>query len=82
MLSIVSSVGALGWSMALLAIIQIIASIFMAQVLADFMLDDAQPLEPRVFVFKHFGSWTNAMLTMFEITLAPGAWGHIGRRLI
>ena len=33
-------------------------------------------------VHKYFGHFTTSMLTMFEITIAPGAWGKVGRLLI
>ena len=50
--------------------------------LRDFQLDESNPLEVRLEVFEYFGTWSKAMLTMFEITLAPGAWGKPGRLLI
>ena len=75
-ISIASSVGALAWSMVLLYIIQLLASIFIAQVSHDFQMDEDASLETRSFVFRYFGNRTSAMLTMFEMSLAPGAGGE------
>ena len=69
-------VGALAWSMVLLYIIQLLASIFIAQVSHDFQMDEDASLETRSFVFRYFGNRTSAMLTMFEMSLAPGAGGE------
>jgi len=89
--SITASMGALGWSMVLLFVIQIIASIFMAQVLGTY-LDGEQKMKDEVGttsidwdsieqIYAHFGTWSRAFITMFEITLAPGTWSRIGRVL-
>jgi len=81
-ISIAASVGALGWSVVFLALVQIIASILMTQVLHDYIMDPSNPLEVRKDVFAYFGRFSNSMLTMFETTLAPGAWSYIGRIII
>eukprot|EP00746_Dinoflagellata_sp_MGD_P139000 gnl/MRDRNA2_/MRDRNA2_72537_c0_seq1.p1 gnl/MRDRNA2_/MRDRNA2_72537_c0~~gnl/MRDRNA2_/MRDRNA2_72537_c0_seq1.p1 ORF type:complete len:529 (-),score=71.05 gnl/MRDRNA2_/MRDRNA2_72537_c0_seq1:65-1588(-) len=83
--SIQSSVGALGWSMVLLGLIQVISTILMTQSLQSYLQDPDAPqdtLETRLFVYEHFGTFARGFLTMFEITLAPGAWGKIGRTII
>eukprot|EP00746_Dinoflagellata_sp_MGD_P028230 gnl/MRDRNA2_/MRDRNA2_166744_c0_seq1.p1 gnl/MRDRNA2_/MRDRNA2_166744_c0~~gnl/MRDRNA2_/MRDRNA2_166744_c0_seq1.p1 ORF type:complete len:639 (+),score=131.63 gnl/MRDRNA2_/MRDRNA2_166744_c0_seq1:65-1981(+) len=77
--SIISSVGALGWSMALLSIIQLIGAIIMAQTLQPWLRDEKNDLELRLHVYEYFGTFSRAVITMFEITFAPGAWGGIGR---
>merc|ERR1712139_21027 len=28
----------------------------------------------KEFIWKHFGTWTNSMFTIFEITMAPGGF--------
>merc|ERR1711959_173416 len=93
--SIASSIGALGWSMVLLFVIQLIASIFMAQMIATHLegkVEDSDgtiiiyhhfgPVDDLAAIYHHFGTWTRAFITMFEITLAPGTWSRIGRLLI
>merc|ERR1719183_3002120 len=44
----------------------------MAQVIQPFM-EDADP-SLQDFIWRHFGTWTNAMFTIFEITMAPGGF--------
>merc|ERR1719171_1762171 len=54
----------------------------MAQSLQGYFADTSQEEEDRQYVYEHYGTFFRAMLTMFEITLAPGAWGKIGRHII
>lgn len=81
-LTIGSSVGALGWSMILLTLLQFMTSIGMTQLMQDFVRDESQNREVREQVYSYFGRWTNSMLTMFEITVAPGGWAKVGRLII
>lgn len=77
-----SSIGALIWSIIFLTIVQSIASIFMTQVLVDIIADPQIESAVRHQCFHYFGRWSFSMLTMYQITLAPAAWGPIGRLLI
>lgn len=72
--AVANSVGALGWSMTLLFVLELIGAIFMAQVAIPFIEDESTDLELRQFMFTHFGTWTSAMLTIFEVTMAPGGF--------
>lgn len=72
--AVVNSVGALGWSMTLLFVLELVMAIFMAQVIKPFMEDAADDAELQDFIWKHFGTWTNSMFTIFEITMAPGGF--------
>lgn len=72
--AVANSVGALGWSMTLLFVLELIGAIFMAQVLKPFMEDGRTDYDLREFIFLHFGTWSNAMFTIFEITMAPGGF--------
>ena len=56
----------------------LIASIFMTQLLLDLQLDETQDLELRKKVYTWYGTWSRSALTMFEMTLAPGAWAKSG----
>lgn len=72
--AVVNSVGALGWSMTLLFVLELVGAIFMAQVIQPFMEDETDDPDLQVFIWKHFGTWTNSMFTIFEITMAPGGF--------
>jgi len=78
--SIVASVQALVWSIVLLSLIQFMVAILMTQLLHEG--DPNWAPELKAEVHEYFGRWTHSMLTMFEITVAPGAWGKVGRLLI
>lgn len=72
--TIAHSVGALAWSMTLLFVFELIGSIFLAQLLQPFLKDATNDLEMRRKVWTSFGTWTRAMYTAFEITMAPGGF--------
>merc|ERR1712232_605675 len=72
--AVANSVGALGWSMALLFVLELIGAIFMSQVLKPYLDDPLTNSELREFVFKRFGTWTNSMFTIFEVTMSPGGF--------
>merc|ERR1719171_162641 len=84
--SITASISALVWSIIFLTLVQAISAIFMTQVvqesLATGTLSDPANEKVREKVFNHFGRWSHSLLTMYEITLAPGRWVSIGRTLI
>jgi len=73
-ITIVHSVGALAWSMSLLLVFEVIGSIFLAQLLIPFINDDSKDLEMRQLVWERFGTWSRAMYTTYEITMAPGGF--------
>jgi hypothetical protein len=75
--AVVNSVGALGWSMTLLFVLELVGAIFMAQVMQPFMEDEpknAEAADLQKFIWSSFGTWANAMFTIFEITMAPGGF--------
>lgn len=80
--TISGSIGALGWSMVLLGLIQIIGALFLSQVLHDVIENESRDMETRMHVYTYYGSALRAWLTMFEITFAPGAWAKVGRPLM
>jgi membrane protein implicated in regulation of membrane protease activity len=71
--AVVNSVGALGWSMTLLFVLELIGAIFMAQVIEPFMREEGDS-DLQWFMYLHFGTWINSMFTLFEITMAPGGF--------
>merc|ERR1719506_384284 len=49
----------------------------MAQVMQPFMEEEhrnAEAADLQKFIWKSFGTWANAMFTIFEITMAPGGF--------
>lgn len=81
-LSIASSVGALFWSIVLLGVFCMIGAIFMTQTLHTWLMDNATDSPFAQEVFSYWGTFAKSMLTMFQITMAPGAWTGPGRRCI
>jgi len=69
-----ASIGALAWSMTLLFILELMGAIFLAQVLRPFIEEPDRSLESRQWLWDRFGTWVRAMLTVFEITMAPGGF--------
>uniref|UniRef100_A0A7S0AHN1 EF-hand domain-containing protein n=1 Tax=Pyrodinium bahamense TaxID=73915 RepID=A0A7S0AHN1_9DINO len=75
-----SSISALGWSVALLFVVQMVIALFLHQMLGNYWLDnEAYDEESRFEVFRYFGSFSKAMLTMFEFMLAN--WPPASRSL-
>jgi voltage-gated sodium channel len=80
--SIISSIGALMWSMLFLSLVHLITSILMTQSLQSWLNDPANDLDTKMFVYNRFGTFFRSCITLFEMTLAPGTWAKIGRVLI
>eukprot|EP00746_Dinoflagellata_sp_MGD_P161357 gnl/MRDRNA2_/MRDRNA2_88463_c0_seq1.p1 gnl/MRDRNA2_/MRDRNA2_88463_c0~~gnl/MRDRNA2_/MRDRNA2_88463_c0_seq1.p1 ORF type:complete len:625 (-),score=105.07 gnl/MRDRNA2_/MRDRNA2_88463_c0_seq1:324-2198(-) len=80
--SIISSIGALMWSMLFLSLVHLITSILITQSLQSWVNDPANDLDTRMFVYNRFGTFFRSCITLFEMTLAPGSWAKIGRVLI
>lgn len=68
--SIRAAIGASIWSFVLLLLIMIISGLIMSQLTHPSMKDDSLPIELRLQLFDHFGTFTKTMVTMFEITTA------------
>merc|ERR1719265_2501064 len=67
--------------MALLGVVQLIASIFMTQILQNFLMDDNNEQETREAVYQYFGSFSRTAMSMIEMTLAPGTASRFARLL-
>jgi len=65
-----ASVGILSWSFVLLFTIQVAMGLFLTQMMQSFLTDPDQSDDAKHLVFAYFGTFSNAMVTMFEITLA------------
>lgn len=82
MKSISHSLFPIFWSFVLLALICIVAALFLTQVLADTITDPDRDLDTRKFIYTYYGTMSRTTLTMFQVTMAPGAWSIVGRRII
>merc|ERR1711977_605702 len=78
--AVVSSLGAVGWSLALIAIVQMMSGLCISQLLNDYIMDESNDLKMRKWCFRYYGGFFRAWLTMFQIT--NGNWGSVGRPLI
>lgn len=72
--AITSSIGALFWSMCLLFVVELSASLLLARLLHPVIQDETVDQEVREFIFNRFGTCARAFLTMFELTMAPGGF--------
>uniref|UniRef100_A0A7S4Q5C2 EF-hand domain-containing protein n=1 Tax=Alexandrium monilatum TaxID=311494 RepID=A0A7S4Q5C2_9DINO len=68
--SIKASSLALMWSMVVLFLLQMSIALILNQILLGFILDDTNPLDKRLRVYRYFGTFSKAVLTMFEFMLA------------
>jgi hypothetical protein len=71
----------LGWSCALLVIVQMLIAFAMFMLLNEmYFNNDHFPIEEQLAIFQYFGSFSRAMLSMFELTLAN--WPPLCRLLV
>eukprot|EP00929_Paragymnodinium_shiwhaense_P016260 TRINITY_DN12451_c0_g2_i1.p1 TRINITY_DN12451_c0_g2~~TRINITY_DN12451_c0_g2_i1.p1 ORF type:complete len:609 (-),score=109.98 TRINITY_DN12451_c0_g2_i1:563-2389(-) len=74
------SASALIWSVILLILMQALMALIMCQLLMSYYKDEAKPIAQRREVYLYFGTFSRAMLTMFELTL--GNWIPVSRLLL
>jgi len=79
--AIIHSMSSLFWSVLVLFIIILTGGLFMSQNLAEYIMDDANPLDMRNWVYTYYGGSARATLTMFEVTMS-GCWPNYSRRLV
>lgn len=77
--SLKASASILCWSIVVIFILQMVASLFFCQVLLGYM-EGSSPVEGKFMVYKSFGTFTRAFITMFELTI--GQWGPICHMLV
>merc|ERR1712151_106350 len=75
MAAIVNSIGALLWSMTLLFVFELVGALLLARIVMPIVKDPPPGLsrDAREFLFEKFGTCINAYVSMFELTMAPGA---------
>mmetsp|Transcript_23510 Transcript_23510/g.59361 ORF Transcript_23510/g.59361 Transcript_23510/m.59361 type:complete len:570 (-) Transcript_23510:202-1911(-) len=79
---IMASFSPLFWSIVLLVIVMLVASLILTQSLQGAMLDDEQVREEtRKWAYRHYGTPVRAYYTVFEFTFS-GGWPHYARKLV
>jgi len=79
--SLTTCMSPLFWSLMILSVIIVGSGIFVAQVVADFILDDDNDFDVRCWIFDNFGDAAKSSYTMFEITFS-GSWPATARPLV
>mmetsp|Transcript_29060 Transcript_29060/g.73815 ORF Transcript_29060/g.73815 Transcript_29060/m.73815 type:complete len:606 (+) Transcript_29060:99-1916(+) len=79
--TILSSFVSLLWSMFVLCAFMLMAALFVCQSLQEFISDDSQTMEHRLWCNTNYGTASKALWTMFEITFS-GGWPTWVRPLI
>jgi len=74
------SVSILMWSTFLLFFLHLVLAILINQILRELYFEQATSLEGKALVYEYFGSFSRAVLTMFELTLAN--WPTASRVLV
>eukprot|EP00418_Pyrodinium_bahamense_P026375 CAMPEP_0179160060 /NCGR_PEP_ID=MMETSP0796-20121207/78209_1 /TAXON_ID=73915 /ORGANISM="Pyrodinium bahamense, Strain pbaha01" /LENGTH=889 /DNA_ID=CAMNT_0020861907 /DNA_START=21 /DNA_END=2688 /DNA_ORIENTATION=+ len=77
--AIKASILALMWSSALIFLIQMFFALLLNQFLHDYLLDESISHKSRLNVYRYFGTFSKAFLTMFEYMLAN--WPPASRAL-
>jgi hypothetical protein len=78
--AIEGSILMLFWSVAVLTLVQMMLAFILQQTTESYILNEQNPEESRMEVFKYYGTFARSILTMFEITL--GNWMVPARPLI
>jgi len=69
--ALVGSVQVLVWSVILLILVQATLALLVNQILTEYYFDESiHPINERQAVYEYFGTFTRAILSMFEMTLA------------
>jgi len=71
--TVVASISALFWSLVLLGILQLVAGLFICQMLQNHIEDQSLDYDIRNWLYKQYGTSTRALYTLFEMTFS-GCW--------
>mmetsp|Transcript_51453 Transcript_51453/g.95191 ORF Transcript_51453/g.95191 Transcript_51453/m.95191 type:complete len:595 (-) Transcript_51453:37-1821(-) len=75
------SFSVLAWSVALLALVLLMLALLSNQILVEtYLKEENKPIEERLEVYEYFGTFSRALLSMFELTMAN--WPPICRLLM
>eukprot|EP00928_Gymnodinium_smaydae_P015618 TRINITY_DN15787_c0_g2_i1.p1 TRINITY_DN15787_c0_g2~~TRINITY_DN15787_c0_g2_i1.p1 ORF type:complete len:564 (-),score=97.72 TRINITY_DN15787_c0_g2_i1:58-1749(-) len=76
-----ASIGALCWSLVLLLMLKFVAAIMLCSSLQAYMINDDNDYDLRLWLNRHYGDFSKALYTMFEITYS-GGWPSFVRPVI
>jgi len=79
--TMIHSVVSTFWTLVILIVFQIMASIFMCQSLHHYIVDESQSMESRLWVNENYGDGVKSFWTIFELTFS-GCWPNYARRII
>jgi len=79
--TIYMSLTSLFWSMLVLFVFMLASSLFLSQMLQDFIRNEQAEYSTRVWVARYYGTSARALWTMFELTLS-GCWPEFARTII
>ncbi|CAE7236698.1 Scn11a [Symbiodinium pilosum] len=71
----------LSWSMALLGLCMLSGGLLIGNLLQDYISDESQDPEWRLWVWQHYGTSYRSIYTMYELTFA-GNWGVYARPVL
>lgn len=71
----------LSWSMALLGLCMLSGGLLIGNLLQDYISDESQDPEWRLWVWQHYGTSYRSIYTMYEMTFA-GNWGVYARPVL
>eukprot|EP00931_Biecheleriopsis_adriatica_P060159 TRINITY_DN36114_c0_g1_i1.p1 TRINITY_DN36114_c0_g1~~TRINITY_DN36114_c0_g1_i1.p1 ORF type:complete len:610 (+),score=102.00 TRINITY_DN36114_c0_g1_i1:25-1854(+) len=69
------------WAMVLLWILMMLFGLMIGNLLQDFIADETQDYDMRLWVWRHYGTARRSIYTMYEITFA-GNWPTYARPLL
>merc|ERR1719210_1569715 len=69
------------WSTLLLAMIVLASAVLLVHLVSDFIADDNNDYELRLWAYHHYGTASRSMWTMFQATLS-GGWPNYARKLV
>jgi len=79
--TVIHSFASMIWAMLVLLIFQLMLAIFLCQSLSHFVLDEANDIETRFWVNRHYGDGFKSLYTVFELTFS-GCWPNYSRPII
>eukprot|EP00929_Paragymnodinium_shiwhaense_P079860 TRINITY_DN41628_c0_g2_i1.p1 TRINITY_DN41628_c0_g2~~TRINITY_DN41628_c0_g2_i1.p1 ORF type:complete len:585 (-),score=90.57 TRINITY_DN41628_c0_g2_i1:50-1804(-) len=78
--SMVACLSALMWSVLCLALVMMATTIFMIYMLQSTIHNESLPLEERLKLYRYFGTFTNGLFSLYELTMAN--WVPIARTVV
>jgi len=79
--ALTGSVTVLAWSAAMMCLVQMMLALLYNQVLVEtYLTKDSNPIHEKVEVYEYFGTFSRALLSLFEMTLAN--WPPVCRVLV